>query len=219
VTLVLFPDRRAFEEGLRALGYDPQLAQDTASTFNAIGGARAILVNERSLRRAGWPERVRVLAHELVHSTQYALGGGVRGASEQWLREGFAELVSMETVERLGLGRARTLRDDLLLPLSRVAASEPPAPLDELSTFRQWGAAHGRFRVPLYAQAYLATELLVERHGRPAVVGYFARFGGSQEREAHFAAAFGLSLRRFEDQFRARWIAYLAGVGSLFSGT
>src|SRR5688572_21620174 len=44
VTVVPFSDRRHFEEGLRAAGYPPELAR-SASSFAAIGGARAVLVN------------------------------------------------------------------------------------------------------------------------------------------------------------------------------
>ncbi|MGH2604929.1 MAG: hypothetical protein ACRDJ9_36730, partial [Dehalococcoidia bacterium] len=89
VTLVLFANRRSFEAGLLSIGYPPALARD-ASMFGAIGGARAILANAGVLDTLPWPERVRLLAHELTHSVQYVLAGGTRGASDQWLREGVA---------------------------------------------------------------------------------------------------------------------------------
>ena len=153
---------------------------------------------------------MRLLAHELVHSTQYALGGGIRGTSEQWLREGFAEAVAIDTVDRLGLGRAAGLRRDLLSPLGQLPAGEPPAPLSDLATFQQWGAAQTRYRVPLYAQAFAAAELLIERHGHAAVVDYFGRFRTSQARAMNFREAFGVSLEAFERQFQARWLQLVA---------
>ncbi|HEY8550775.1 MAG TPA: hypothetical protein VIL35_12535 [Vicinamibacterales bacterium] len=205
VSLVLFPDRKAFEDGLRAVGYSPSFARQTARNFHAIGGAKAVLVNEGSLRQAPWEDRILVLAHELVHSAQYALGGGVRGASEQWLREGFAELVAMEVADRLGIRRYADLREALLGPLVSVRPDARPAPLARLSTFQEWAAAQGRYEVPLYPQAFAATELLVERHGREAVIRYFTLFRTSQDRHANFAAAFGTRLEDVDRELGQRW--------------
>src|SRR5687767_15244422 len=44
VSLVLFPSRRTFEQGLLQIGYTNALAR-SASSFTAIGGARAVLMN------------------------------------------------------------------------------------------------------------------------------------------------------------------------------
>ena len=60
---------------------------------------------------------------------------------------------------------------------------------------------HAR-RVDLYATAQLAVDLLIERHGVDAVLAYFRRFASSQQREAHFAAAFGQTLAAFDQDFR-----------------
>lgn len=83
--LVLFSDRRSFEQGLLTAGYPPGLAR-SASNFAAIGGARAVLVNAGVVNRLDRTSRIQLVAHELVHSLQYQFGGGTRGASEQWLR-------------------------------------------------------------------------------------------------------------------------------------
>lgn len=204
VALVLFPDRRSFEQGLLQVGHTPALAR-SASAFNAIGGARAILVNASVVNRFDRTRRVRLLAHELVHSLQYQFGGGTRGASEQWLREGFAEWVACRITAHLGLASFESLREDLLHALTGARVGLPPAPLDRLVTFPQWVEAQGRFEAPLYAQAFLAAELLVEMHGVPAVVGYFERFRNTSEHEAAFADTFGLERAAFERSFMRRW--------------
>ena len=103
VSLVLFPNRRTFEQGLLQIGYTPALAR-SASSFNAIGGARAVLMNAASTDGLTRASRIRLIAHEVVHTLQYRLSGGARGASEQWLREGFAEWVACRVTARAGLG-------------------------------------------------------------------------------------------------------------------
>jgi hypothetical protein len=53
------------------------------------------LLNELRLSNLEWGDRVALLAHEMAHSFQYELGGGRRGTSDQWLREGFADWVAI----------------------------------------------------------------------------------------------------------------------------
>ena len=204
VQLVLFPGRRAFERGLLEIGYTPALAR-SASSFNAIGGARAVLVNASVVDAFDRARRVRLLAHELVHTMQYHFGGGTRGASEQWLREGFAEWVACRVTASLRLGSFDALRAELLENLSGARPGLPAAPFDKLSTFQQWVEAQERYEAPLYAQAFLAAELLVETRGVPAIVGYFQRFRTTTDRRRAFSESFGLDLAAFERTFAPRW--------------
>jgi hypothetical protein len=203
-TLVLFPTRRSFEEGRLEAGYPPPLAR-AASSFDAIGGPKAILVSGPSVAGFDWEQRVRLLAHELVHTLQYQLGGGTRGASEQWIREGVADWIACRVMARLGFGSVESMREPLLAPLADLRFGAAPAPLRDLSTFPQWVEAQRRFELPLYAQAFLAAELLIETHGLSALVGYFERFAATRDREAAFAASFRVDLADFERQFQRRW--------------
>lgn len=212
VTVVLFPNRRSFEEGLRTIGYTPEFARQSAMAFRAIGGATGVLVNDGALRGARWPDRVQLLAHELVHCVQYRFANGVRGTSEQWLREGFAEIVSMQVIERLGLGRYSRLREALLDPLADVRPGTLPVPLARLSTFPDWAAAQSRYEVPLYSQAFVAAELLHEQHGAEAIVRYFRLFGTSMDKDANFTQAFGMTLDEFDRDFMGRWHLVLSQV-------
>ncbi len=201
--VVLFPNRRAFERGLVEIGYTEHLAR-TASAFDAIGGARAVLINTQVVDSYDRTRRVRLLAHELVHTMQYHFGGGTRGASEQWLREGFAEWVACRVTAHLRLASFDSLKDEVLAPLGQLPLGAAPAPLQDLSTFAQWAEAQRRAPA-LYAHAFLGAELLVQQHGVPAVVRYFESFKTTNDRHRAFAEAFGLELRAFERVLAIRW--------------
>lgn len=201
VRLVFLPDDRAFESMLREIGYPADLARDTTATMTAIGGHRNVLVNEGRLRDDEWPARVALLAHELTHVLQYELGGGTRGASDQWLREGFADWVELAVLVELGAVDAVSARAEHLRRL-RPARPRLPA-LASLDTFPAWVAANRRADVDLYSQAQMAVDLLVERHGVARVLEYFRRFADRQERLANFEATFGESLVSFDQAFSA----------------
>ncbi len=204
VNLVLFPNRRSFEEGLLETGYPPELAR-SASAFAAIGGAREVFVNAEIVDRFARDRRVQLVAHELVHSLQYRFGGGTRGASEQWVREGFAEWVSFRVTEHLGLASFESQREDLLAPLSQAPFGLSPAPLERLVTFPQWVDAQRAYDAPLYAQAFLAVELLIELRGVPALVSYFERFSTPTDYQSAFTEAFGVDRNAFGRMFARRW--------------
>jgi hypothetical protein len=203
VQLVLFPSRRSFEEGLRESGYTPALAR-SASEFAAIGGARVVLANSAVVNRLSRRDRVQLVAHELAHSLQYQFGGGTRGASEQWLREGFAEWVSYRVAAHLGLASFDRLRADLLDQLGGLRFGSEAAPLDALVTFPQWVEAQRRYEL-VYPQAFVAAELLIEQHGMPAVVAYFQRFRTTTDYHRAFIESFGMPRSTFERDLMLRW--------------
>ena len=94
-TFRFYPNREAFEQALLEVGYDADLARSAAKTMTAVGGHRSVLLNNGMLGSRPWADRVALLAHEFGHSLQYELGGGRRGTSDQWLREGFADWLSI----------------------------------------------------------------------------------------------------------------------------
>ena len=204
VTLHFFPGREAFQAALLQSGYDPALAKDTAGTMGAVGGHRQVLLNESILVPLSWPARVYMLAHELTHSLQYEWGGGVRGASDQWLREGFAESVTGRVLERLGattLERVRQQKRDEFRGMNRARLPR----LDEMATFPAWVEVNSRRDAApyTYAYAFLAADFLIERHGMAAVIGYFKLFARSADRRVNFRAAFGEELSSFEEALHA----------------
>ncbi len=193
------PDAAAFEATLLEAGYDKALARDTSRTMQAVGGYRRVIVNEASLARQRWPSRVATVAHEVGHSLQYEWGGGQRGASDQWLREGFAEWLSMQVLDRLRGLSVDAARQAYSRALRHtVPSAARAARLDDMVTFRQWVELGKRRDNAAYAQAFLSVDFLIARHGLSAVVGYFQRFARSPDRAANFRAAFGEDLASFE---------------------
>jgi hypothetical protein len=202
-TLEFYPHTDAFEKALLRVGYDAELARSTAARMTAVGGYRGVMLNDSKFGQLSRPQRVAMLAHELGHSFQYELGGGKRGASEQWLREGFAEWLSIRVVERLDGISMASIRRDRQRALRAAGRSRTPR-LSELVTFPAWVRVSERYKDTLYPLAFVAVDLLLERHGMPAVIDYFTRFASSDDRVANFRAAFGENLESFERALSAR---------------
>jgi len=203
VAFRFYPTRDAFQAALVEVGYDPSFARTTAHTMTAVGGYRGVLLNESTVARMAWPHRTALLAHELTHSLQYEWGGGRRGTSDQWLREGFADWVSVRVLERLDGASLSSVRRQRQDELRRSGRANLPQ-LSEMVTFRQWvelGATRG---AAAYGLALVAVDVLIAEHGMDSVVDYFARFARSQDRTANFRAAFGSDLDAFEATLRAR---------------
>ncbi|MEX2663570.1 MAG: hypothetical protein WD227_16685 [Vicinamibacterales bacterium] len=203
VTFDFYLDDAAFEKGLRELGHDPVTARETARVMRGVGVPGRVLVNSQVLEPMSWGDRVRVLAHELVHSLQYQLAGGNRGTSEQWLREGFAEWVALMVLDRLRARPFAELRDQQWAAFRGSARSRAPR-LDEMIDFPQWIAVVSRPNVAVYSQAFLAAEVLVQRHGAPAVISYFRQYASIPDRPTAFRAAFGEDPAAFEAVLEAR---------------
>jgi hypothetical protein len=205
VALYLYPNRDAFEEGLRAEAHmSPELAHGTAGVARGAGGQDKIVVNEAALVHTPWPDRVRFLAHEFTHTIQFDLAGGRHGSSQQWLREGYADWASFRVMDALGLETYGALRAQRLARMRRVGDLKSFPPLAELSTVPEWLTAR-RTQGPevTYFQAFLAVELLIERHGAQAPIAYFRRYARSDNRSANFRAAFGQELSAFDREFAA----------------
>jgi hypothetical protein len=203
VTFRFYPHREAFEKALLGVGYDPSLARATADTMTAVGGHRGVLLNEMKLAMMPWPERVGLLAHEMGHTLQYELGGGRRGTSDQWLREGFAEWLAVRVLERLDEVSMAAIRRARQGDVRLAGRSRVPH-LADLVTFPQWVHAGQRHGATMYALAFLAADFLIERHGVSNVIEYFKRFATSEDRMANFRAAFGEDIESFERALTAR---------------
>jgi hypothetical protein len=203
VTLYLYENRRAFERGLIEAGeISPTVAEATVQYARAIGTRGKILVNAEELAHAAWADRLRLLAHELTHVAQFSLSGGIRSNSDQWLREGYADWVSFQLVERLGLDRYARLRNELVTRLSLARRRQPLPGIAELASFRDWDAIRDqRGGSVTYGVAFFAVEHLLKERGPEAVANYFRLFAGSQDRLANFRIAFGVDFDDFERKF------------------
>jgi len=203
-SILFYPDRDAFRTALEATGYTPDFARETAATLTAVSGHRRVIVNDRAMEDVGWLFRIALLAHELTHTLQYTFANGVRGTSDQWLREGFAEWVEVEVLVRLGF-TSRPQAQRVLLGRLREARIERLPELSQMVTFPDWvSLAQQVGQEALYGHAMLAAGFLLDRHGLQAAIDYFEMFATSDDREDNFRRAFGQDLRAFETEFSAR---------------
>lgn len=202
-SVVFLPSRQSLEQELLTAGYDAAFARDAADRMRAVALHRRVLINSTVLSSTTWAARVGTLAHELVHCLQYELAGGRRGTSEQWLREGFAEWIALDLLRRIdgvAPGAARRYLEDEFASTRRAEAPR----FDEMMTFRQWVDLAGRPGVNPQVQAVLTVDLLIERHGVPAVLDYFRRFAEREDPAGNFVAAFGQTREGFEREADAR---------------
>jgi hypothetical protein len=204
-TLHFYPQQRSLARALMEDGLPAGLAQQVAGTLDAVGRPGKVLVNETAFRSLRWAQRVRVLSHELTHTAQYALAGGRRGASEQWIREGFAEWVSWRVVEELKLGTLASQRGRAERRVLAARRSHTLPPLAELVTGQDLLTQLARHRLaPIYDQAFLGVDLLIAERGVTSILDYFRRFAASDDRMQNFEAAFGEPLGSFHARFKDR---------------
>ncbi len=212
----LYPTWAGYAEGLAVAGGVPvDRAGDIAAYSVGLGQAGRVFVSTETLRDAPRTVWLGILAHELTHVAQYELSGGRRGSSEQWLREGMADWVACQVLERLGESTFARERDEVLtaVALAFPALQGRPLDLTDLGRPLGWEARHLRLgNGPTYRLAFLLTEELIRRRGLPALLHYFRAFAESDDRFGHFRRAFGLSLREFEAEALLRVRAELASV-------
>jgi hypothetical protein len=228
VSLVFVADTREIKALLLKIGYPRKLASESARQMIAIAGHRMMLINQARLEQEGWPGRVSLLAHELGHVLQFELGGGKRGTSAQWLREGFSEWLELRVMEALGGADDRKARRQALETVRNPARTRVMT-LGGPDSYPGWvERAHERARVPplsalgswpdwvaqlggpggagLYDYSFIAVTLLLEKHGLPAVLRYFELFAERQDPEANFLEAFGESEEELQERLhRVVW--------------
>ena len=207
-TLSFYPYREAFAQGLTEKFHtDPTLARQIAQS--ALGRIRQtkegkqLLVNEELLDSLNWPARIHVFAHELTHIAQYELAhGALRG--DLWFIEGFADWVAYRVLEVLGLDTLNRRRNQKIAQVKGEDEHLPLPSLSQMVSVEDWEILSTRYgsAVP-YAQAFLATDLLIQQHGISAVIDYFRRVSSATDRLEHFEAVFGQELSAFEYEFTA----------------
>jgi hypothetical protein len=201
----LYPTQDAFEHGLqRDGGITPARARTHATFSWGVATRHSIHLRADRLGTTLLVRRVGLIAHELTHISQYALAGGDRGGSEQWLREGVADWVRFRVLEHFGLVPYATSISQLHAALRRQPADQGWPRLLALASHRQWvtaRAAHGA--IGTYGQAALAVHRLAEQAGAAAIVDYFRRAAHTRDAGALFQAAFGIT----REAFSAAWEA------------
>jgi hypothetical protein len=202
--LELYPSHSSMAAGLEGAGYEASYAAHIADQLDGVTRAGHIFANDSTLRWQRWPARIAFLAHEMTHVAEYALAGGRRGSSAQWLREGLAEWVSWQVVDEYGLGSYPTRERTALLRLCDARNERRLPPFDNVASQRAWVRNEKHLTLdPSYDQSLLAVAFLIELHGLPAVLEYFRLFARSDDAPANFRAAFGETLQSFEEAFQA----------------
>jgi hypothetical protein len=201
LTVFVYPTREAYADGLvNAGGLVPDQAARIAEYSIAVTEHGRLFINDEDMRNLPRSVWLAMIAHELVHHAQYQLSGGRRGRSEQWLREGMADWVACQVLERLG---RTTFRHEHDLALREIIGAWPelarkPLDLVELGRPRGWEARHlepdGHL---VYRLAFLLTDDLIREHGWSRLLDYFRAFSESEERFDEFRRAFGESLEQF----------------------
>lgn len=169
---------------------------------NAVGMYKRVLVNEWRVAKYSWPEWVRVLAHELTHAADRELVEGQPTASDQWLREGFAEWVGYKVVDTFGAQDLAVSRKHALDLIGTATSYQSFPGLRQLarnSDWITWSRTLGR--AATYGQAFIAVDYLIEEKGLPAVIEYFRLFKKLNNRERNFVTAFGEPLAVFDGRF------------------
>lgn len=198
--LTVYPHVGVYEMGLRMeLDDRPNAAERSVSFAVASCGKRKVLADGRRLAALPWANRVRSLAHEMLHLAEFALADWSCKTPHYWIMEGFAEWGAATIVDRLGLENFTIAVE----ASRRVARAEPPR-LARLDSERGWTAAEQAVgRSAVYSESFLAVDFLIARKGLAAMTDYFARFKDSDARGDHFAAAFGEDMETFETEFSA----------------
>lgn len=204
--ILLYTDVAAFEAALVGEGHEPEVIASSLATLIGVSTPRRIRLNAHHLYPYDWPDRIAALAHEMTHVAQYELAGGRRRDTEQWLREGMAEWVSLRVLEALGQGTAAAGVRATRAALAGGAGGRPLPSLGELASIRSWCrlVAEGLER-RIYDLSLVAAADLIDRHGLEALVAYFDRFARSDDRDGHFRACFGETREGFEARVAASW--------------
>ncbi len=202
--LYIYPHLGAYELGLRMqLDDRPDAATRSVSFAIASCPRRKVLADGERLAKLSWPNRVRTIAHEMMHLAEFALADWRCAIPHYWLMEGFAEWGAFTILDRVGL---ETLANNVAVARreARLQEAAASAPLDRLGSEAEWAAAETKIgRAAIYSQSFLAVDFLIQRKGLDAVVDYFKRFGDSPARADHFIAAFGEDVETFQAELSA----------------
>ena len=186
-------------------------ARESAGSTDAVGKHKRVLLNESRLDKYAWPEWMKVLAHELAHTVEYALVDGQPALWDRWLTEGFAEWVGYKVLDLMGT-ESFTKSQEQRLALMRTAKSLQAFPsLRQLATAGEFHTSARTLGLEaIYGQSLIAVDYLIEQKGLAAVLEYFRLFKNSNNREQNFTAAFGETPAAFDAKFSRRMAVLLS---------
>ena len=134
---------------------------------------------------------IRVLAHEYGHTIEYSLAGQ-KLVTPNWFSEGFADWITAKILDALRWQdysiTVQGAREELLAYKNNVP---------KISYFmwdQNWVSERGKPKglIRTYRLAFVAVNVLIEKKGLPAVMGYI--------RTGKFESSFGVSLNNFSTE-------------------
>ncbi len=196
----IHPTREGFEQALvKYLKIAPALARSTSQFAKAAVGSNTLLINEQAIAGDTWPQRIELIAHELIHLLQLTLANRPGIIGNQWLIEGFAEWMAFQVTDALGLDELSRARGRITDKVRELKRKENLPRLLHLHAFADWVGAREKYGFDgTYSLSFLITDFLIERHSVAAVLDYFRRFQRSADHDANLKAAFGEGLDDFE---------------------
>ena len=202
-----YDSEETFARGLvRDAGSDPSRVEEHVRFATGVGQIKGIFLRRDQLAKATLVGRGGLLAHELTHVAQQALGAGRRVPTVWWLDEGHADWMKYQVLERLSLQPYARSRQVQVREIRRAGPLAELPGLAALSTQRGWIGARDKpgGKGATYAQAFFAAEYLVESKGSAAILAYYRREQPARDRFAAFQSAFGVSFDDFAADFARR---------------
>lgn len=200
VVLGVYPTRTAFADALvRDVGVARSAAVEVAATAIGLALPRMVFL----LAGDADDDRVRLVAHEVMHLVQHEVAGP-RTRPAQWLMEGSAEWAALTLLDRLGATGVEARRQVARTAAQAYLTAQPRFTLEMArrpGDFRRWQHAAGTL-VP-YQVAYVMTEYLVALRGAAALMDYFRAFRDDDDLGRNFERAFGTSTGEFTRGARA----------------
>ena len=198
--LLIYATREDFELGLvEQLKIAPGLARSTARFAKSAVGSCNVLVNGPAVSDLSWPQRIELLAHELMHSAQLTLANRCGLTRQQWLIEGSAEWMAFNVTASLQLDDLNDVRARLADKVRTLGRKGDLPRLTQLDSFDEWVNARDKYGFNgTYSLSFLVTDFLVARHSFARLADYFRRYEHSSDHLANFSVAFGEGVEDFE---------------------
>lgn len=196
-------DRTMIEQGLagagsylrEALGFElTDVCIDVYVSSSAVAGRAETNGSRVALFTTpeGWPsptsaQLALVTAHELMHVWQFALAGDYAGAEPAWLVEGSADVLAFEVMLREGIMDAEAIASRTALPSGPLIA--------RMSAIESYQVLRGVF--PQQRLAVVATKLLTDQYGAPALRDFWSRLGQGTAWDRAFEDVYGVTPATF----------------------
>ena len=202
VKIVIVADEAAYASKLQSEGYSQADAIRLAKSSSGVSLANRAAILIPADKNTRYLQRIQTMTHEMFHQMQSEFRKGIPG--HNWLIEGSAKISEVVLLEWLDKGSMASYRFNLVNQLTNVKLAADPG--DLIDGGFKWTNQVEQKMYP-YQVSELATDFLMRRNGKNAIVNYFRILGETHDRETAFQKAFGVSHGQFLQEYRT----YMAG--------